>query len=143
MTHVGALGVPVSCESRVDAMHPGRRCVLLVVAVHPALERSYDFIICGSGSSGSVVAGRIAENPDVRVLLLEAGGNADLANVVEADMWPTNLESERVWDFRSEPNACLNGRVFHMSMGKVLGGGSSVNLMAWARGHKSDWNLFA
>jgi choline dehydrogenase len=113
------------------------------VTTHPALEQSYHFIICGSGSSGSVVARRIAENPDVRVLLLEAGGNGDLANVVEADLWATNLESERVWDFHTEPNAYLNGRVLQMPMGKVLGGGSSVNLMSWARGHKSDWDLFA
>jgi hypothetical protein len=59
------------------------------------------------------------------------------------DLWPTNLGSERDWAFRAEPNPHLNGRVLPMSMGKVLGGGSSINVMVWARGHKTDWDYFA
>lgn len=107
------------------------------------LARSYDFIVCGSGSSGSVVAGRLAENADVSVLLLEAGGDDDLPEVMMADQWPLNLGSERDWGFRAEPNRHLNGRSVPMSMGKVLGGGSSINVMVWARGHRSDWDFFA
>jgi choline dehydrogenase len=59
------------------------------------LRPHYDFIICGSGSSGSVVARRLAENPDVSVLLLEAGGSDDVPSVIEADQWHTNLGSDR------------------------------------------------
>ena len=47
------------------------------------------------------------------------------------------------WGFRAEPNPELNGRSLSMSMGKVLGGGSSINAQLWARGHKTDWDLFA
>jgi choline dehydrogenase len=108
-----------------------------------ALKAQYDFIVCGSGSSGSVVARRLAENRDVSVLLLEAGGDDDVPAVMDADKWPMNLGSERDWNFRAEPAASVNGRRVPLSMGKVLGGGSSINVMTWAWGHKSDWDFFA
>jgi choline dehydrogenase-like flavoprotein len=107
------------------------------------LKSQYDFIVCGSGSSGSVVAGRLAEDPDVSVLLIEAGGDDDAPSVNDAGQWVTNIGSERYWQFEAEPNPHLNGRAIPMGMGKVLGGGSSINAMIWARGHKSDWDFFA
>jgi len=107
------------------------------------LKTAYDFIVCGSGSSGSVVARRLAENPNISVLLLEAGGNDDVPEVMEAGKWPLNLGSERDWSFQGQPNPHINNRLIPFSMGKVLGGGSSINVMVWARGHKNDWNFFA
>jgi choline dehydrogenase len=107
------------------------------------LRPHYDFIVCGSGSSGSVVARRLAENPDVTVLLIEAGGSDDVASVTEAGQWPLNIGSERNWNFEAQPNARLNGRAMPLNMGRVLGGGSSVNAMIWARGHRNDWDFFA
>ncbi|QHN03669.1 GMC family oxidoreductase [Granulicella sp. WH15] len=107
------------------------------------LKLTYDFIICGSGSSGSVVARRLAENPKVSVLLLEAGGQDDIPNIVDPRQWATNLGSDRDWGFQAQSNPELNGRAIGMSMGKVLGGGSSINVLHWVRGHRSDWNHFA
>src|SRR5215472_6406798 len=107
------------------------------------LNTQYDFIICGSGSAGSVVASRLAENTDISVLLLEAGGDDDLPSVTDARQWITNIGSERYWEFNAQPNPHLNGRAIPMGMGKALGGGSSINAMIWARGHKSDWDFFA
>ncbi|HEY2199086.1 MAG TPA: GMC family oxidoreductase N-terminal domain-containing protein, partial [Mycobacterium sp.] len=107
------------------------------------LKLHYDVIICGAGSSGSVIARRLAEDADVRVLLLEAGGTDDVPAVSDASQWPLNLGSERDWNFASEPDPLLNGRSIAFSMGKVLGGGSSINLMIWARGHRNDWEYFA
>src|SRR6202163_1976807 len=107
------------------------------------LKPHYDFIVCGSGSSGSVVARRLAENAEVSVLLLEAGGSDDMPSIMEAGRWPLNLGSERDWAFLGQPNPHLNGRSIPLNMGKVLGGGSSINAMAWARGRKNDWDFFA
>jgi choline dehydrogenase-like flavoprotein len=107
------------------------------------LKGQYDFVICGSGSSGSVVASRLAKDPAVSVLLLEAGGDDDVPSVTDARQWVTNIGSERYWQFTAEPNPHLNGRAIPLGMGKVLGGGSSINAMIWARGHKSDWDFFA
>ena len=108
-----------------------------------ALRATYDFIVCGCGSSGAVVARRLAENPDVSVLLIEAGGSDSAPEVEMAAAWPLNLGSARDWGFSALPNPHLNGRAIPMSMGKVLGGGSSINVMLWARGHKSDWDYYA
>jgi choline dehydrogenase len=76
-------------------------------------------------------------------LVLEAGGSDDVPSVMEAGQWPRNLASERDWGFSAIPNPRLNGRAVPLNMGRVLGGGSSVNAMIWARGHKNDWDFFA
>ncbi|NDL63248.1 GMC family oxidoreductase [Enterobacteriales bacterium SAP-6] len=103
----------------------------------------YDFIVCGTGPSGSVVAARLAENPQVRVLLIEAGGSDDVSEVMNPAQWPLNLGSERDWAFFAQPNSHLNGRAIPLNMGKVLGGGSSINVCVWARGHRNDWEHYA
>jgi choline dehydrogenase len=103
----------------------------------------YDFVVCGAGTAGSVVARRLAENPDVSVLFVEAGGDDDAPSVTVANRWLTNLDSEYDWGFKGAPNSRINGRELPFSMGKVLGGGSAINAMVWARGHRSDWNFFA
>jgi choline dehydrogenase len=106
-------------------------------------DRHFDFIVCGAGTSGCVVAGRLAENPEVRVLLIEAGEHDEHAEVMQPGNWPLNLGSARDWNFAGQPNPHVNNRRIPLNMGRVLGGGSSVNVMVWARGHRNDWEDFA
>lgn len=103
----------------------------------------YDFIVCGSGSSGSAVAGRLAERPDVSVLLIEAGGSDDVEAVQDPNQWPLNLGTDRVWDFTTVADPAVGGRALSYEMGRILGGGSSVNVSNWVRGHRDDWDHYA
>src|ERR1700761_8098127 len=107
------------------------------------LTRGFDYIVCGAGTSGCVVAARLAADPSVRVLLLEAGGSDQTDLIRDPNRWPMTLGSELDWGFVAEPNTRLNGRAIRYSMGKVLGGGSSINVSTWSRGHRADWDFYA
>jgi choline dehydrogenase len=107
------------------------------------LQEHYDFIVCGAGSAGCPVARRLAENPHVQVLLLEAGGSDAVPEVTDGTIWFKNMGSERDWCFQGQPTPTLNGRTPPFPMGKVLGGGSSINGLVWARGHKNDFDGWA
>src|ERR1700754_4830789 len=108
-----------------------------------AADSHYDFIVCRSGNAGGVVVRPLAEHPELRVLLLEAGGTDEIPSIIDATAWPVLRRSEQNWLFRAQPNPHLNGRSIPMAMGKVLGGGSSINVMAWAHGHKAAWDDLA
>ena len=107
------------------------------------LGGQFDFIVCGARTSGSVIAGRLAANPVVKVLLLEAGGTDELELVMNPNFWVKTLRSELDWGFIAEKNPYLNGRAIPYSMGKGLGGGSSMNVGTWSRGHQADWDAYA
>ncbi len=108
-----------------------------------ALQDSYDYIVVGSGTAGAVIAGRLAAETDASVLVLEAGGTDQVDAVQIPGMWPSNIMSERDWGYRAEASDSVNGRSLILPMGKVVGGGSSINACAYARGHKNDFDMWA
>jgi choline dehydrogenase-like flavoprotein len=103
----------------------------------------YDYVIVGAGSAGCVLAGRVSEDPDVRVALLEAGGPDDRAEAHIPFLWPLLLKSGYDWDLLSEREPGLDGRRLYLPRGKMLGGCSSINAMLYVRGNRADYDGWA
>jgi choline dehydrogenase-like flavoprotein len=96
------------------------------------LAKTYDYVIVGAGSAGCVLANRLSTDQGAQVLLLEAGGR-DWHPYIHVPLGMGKLHEHRMldWGFVTEPEPNLNGRRIEASRGKVLGGSSSVNVMAY------------
>jgi len=108
---------------------------------------AYDFIVVGTGSGGAVVAARLSENPNVRVLALEAGNTAPAPEttprVSDPTVWYTLFGSDVDWGYSSIPQPALNGRQTYEPRGKMPGGSSNLCIMMHIRGHPSDYDNWA
>ena len=105
---------------------------------------TYDYIVVGAGTAGCVVASRLSENPDLRVLLVEAGGSDRTPILAMPAAVPFAYRSKRVqWGYRSGPEPELSGREIDEKSGRVLGGTSSINAMIFNRGNPLDYDGWA
>ncbi|QTD96013.1 GMC family oxidoreductase [Streptomyces cyanogenus] len=103
----------------------------------------YDYIIVGAGSAGCVLAARLSEDPDVRVLLIEAGPADDAQEIHVPAAFAKLFRTKYDWDYLSEPEPGLEGRRRYLPRGRMLGGSSSMNAMIYIRGNRRDYDSWA
>jgi len=100
----------------------------------------YDYVIVGAGSAGCVLAARLTEDPDVSVLLIEAGPPDSIENIHVPVAFSQLIHSQVDWDYSTLPEPFANHRRVGLPRGKTLGGSSSINWMVYIRGHRADFD---
>ena len=103
-----------------------------------------DYLVVGAGSAGCAMAGRLSEDPNVRVVLLEAGGETNGLMVrMPAGVGELILPNKHNWAFEAERDARLGDRALYFPRGKGLGGSSAINAMIYIRGQAADYDAWA
>jgi choline dehydrogenase len=107
-------------------------------------DLTYDYVIVGAGSAGSVLAHRLSEDAGVRVLVVEAGPMDHHLMIHMPSGFAYPMANPRyTWMYASEPEPFMDNRRIHCPRGKTVGGSSSINGMVYIRGHAQDYNAWA
>jgi choline dehydrogenase len=114
--------------------------VLLCISIHAVVTSTFDYVIVGAGTAGSIVADRLSKLPNITVLVIEAGSNQTDNPMVYDPYQAFDQPASLRWNYKTEPE---NGRVFDISLGKMFGGSSSANAAAYERSPKETWNEWA
>ena len=107
------------------------------------MSEQFDYVIVGAGSAGCVLAGRLSEDPDVRVALLEAGGEDTAPEIRIPAIFPIMFKTELDWDLFGDPEPGMDDRRLYLPRGRMLGGCSSINAMIYVRGNRLDYDAWA
>ena len=107
------------------------------------LKAAYDYVVVGTGSAACALVGRLATRKEASILMIEAGDWDVAPSVMDPGVWFTNLGSDRDWKDVALPSASTNNRAIPEHMGRVVGGGSSINATIWARPFKADLEHWA
>ena len=129
----GAAGLSAAITEQVFAAGENQ------AANQAKLAGAYDYIVVGAGASGAIVAGELSKS-GATVLVVESGGNDDAPTISNPSIWFYNLGSPMNWNLPIAPVPQLNNRKFNMALGRVLGGGSSINALVWSRGMARDFD---
>ena len=105
------------------------------------LKSEYDYIIVGAGSAGCVMAHRLSQDCRFSVLVIEGGGtNLEQDKIINPMLYVTNFGTDTDWGNKTVPQANLMNRTIVAPIGKIIGGGSSINATVWLKGDKADYD---
>jgi choline dehydrogenase len=107
------------------------------------LQNSYDYVVVGTGTAACALVGRLATRKNATILMIEAGDWDTAPSITDPTVWFTNLGTERDWGDIAVASAGTNNRTIPEHMGRVVGGGSSINATIWARPFKTDLEHWA
>ena len=105
-------------------------------------QARFDYIVVGAGAAGSVLAAELSAS-GAEVLAIESGGADDAPTIGDPSIWFYNVGGPLDYHLPVSPSPRLNNRLFHMALGYVVGGGSSINAMVWTRGMQRDYDGWA